>query len=201
MAKDTEPTTTAALSEKNENWRMPVSFSEWWWCEKMAQNRERDVRRFWIASSAQDLVLGLRSHILERRLGEDEKALPLEIIMIQLHEERTWPSFWGEILVKLLNCLVSLHSLLSFHFLRNFHFIFFSQHFQCEGLGNYIKFERSKFPINLFQYRMPAAYIQHTIFEWQNSEIVLKLTIIFISSFLAQIILRFDDKICFWSRW
>ena len=124
------------------------------------------VRRFWIASSSQDLVPGLRSHTLERRLGEDEKALPLEIIMIQLHERRTRPSFWGEILVKLLNCLVFLHSLLSFYFLRNFHFIFFSEHFQCEGLGNYIKFERSKFPIYLFQYRMPATHIQHMIFEW-----------------------------------
>ena len=40
-----------------------------------------------------------------------------------------------------------------------------------------------------------------TELNWTDSEIFLKFTIIFICSLLAQVISRFDDKICFWSRW
>lgn len=56
------------------------------------------------------------------------ESVALKFIMIQLHEKRTWPSFWVEILVKPLNYLVYLHSPLSFHSLRKFslHFVCFS---------------------------------------------------------------------------
>lgn len=113
---------------RNRKRRVPMSSSEWRWCEKVA--KRGDDAKVGMASSLWNLDLDLGPHTLVRLLDDKEKDLLLEISMMQPYEKRNCPFVWAWILVKILNSLISLISplllLINFLFVLIFFYSIFN---------------------------------------------------------------------------